>query len=339
MLDAIHEQTGVGYTGSDVWSKFNTPRKEKWICCPDCKHRVFPVKFHTRQIKNREKITVVSHFRLESDTICIHKESDEHKKLKVLVAQLIENKEVMLKVNGQSVGWNTLKFKSIPKLAFRWEQKEADRRADVMFEFESIHPTLGKGIIFEVQISAITPTEIYERERDWMLYGWSLVWIEPDMFDGGYGIKEQEIIINRPFLFSAIQYMKMEKERMDDTIITMTSLLAEIDLEKTRVIDEIRGEARQLFDVEVKNFKETEFDKMRGTVMKNLLNLEKWTTKTCRTCCYGTPGKDRDRQIVNGLIACWWNKNQGISRRPESREQFDVCENYLRRGSSRSERY
>lgn len=196
MLDALHKNTGLGYPAYEIWGKFENPRQEDWICCPTCKKEVTPVIGHLRTVDGI-KISVISHFRLKNPDQggCLTGESDEHKNSKILLAHLVENKNIRLKYEGLELCVNDLNFTSAPRLAFRWEQKRENRRADVLFEFTEWHPLLGKGINFEVQKYVQTEEEKFRRENDWVKQGYSVAWVPLDHFDG-YSIIENTIEVS-----------------------------------------------------------------------------------------------------------------------------------------------
>lgn len=178
LLEAIHKTTSRGYSGREIWDKFDDPRKEEWICCPTDQKPVTPVVEHSRLINN-EKIFVVPHFRLlEGQGGCISVESDAHKKAKILLASLIDNKRIQLQIGRSFVPYSSLEFKEVPRLPFRWEQKRKQRRADVLFELRQWHNVLGQGLVFEIQTSNLSEEERRKREIDWISNGYSLTWLD-----------------------------------------------------------------------------------------------------------------------------------------------------------------
>lgn len=180
----MHKKTCVGFHALEIWDKFSDPYSEEWVFCPDplCAKKVTPVKSHIRTM-NGEEYTVVSFFRHQEGVGgCIYPEGDEHKRAKIIIATMVENQKVPLVIGKTEIPYSSLHFKNVPRLAFRWEQKREDRKADVLFEFEEWHPALGQGIVFEAQMSNITYEEMERRETDWVSKGYSLVWLRAEDF-------------------------------------------------------------------------------------------------------------------------------------------------------------
>lgn len=184
MLDAVHKNTGKPYHNYEVPKIFEKPGNEEWICCPICKKPVSYVKAHKRKFNGKD-IPVVMHFRIKNAETggCISGESDEHRNAKVLLATLLENKEIKIQYENIVFGFDDLKIKDVPKIPFRWEQTRENRRADILFEFKEWHPMLGKGINFEIQRYSQTEEAQYNRENDWIKQGYSVSWIPIKCFN------------------------------------------------------------------------------------------------------------------------------------------------------------
>jgi len=215
MWDAIHKKTNKGYASFDIWDLFKKPHNEEWICCPDCKKLVTPVKFHYKT-RNKKKFFVATHFRIKGNFAggCIHGESDEHKKKKILIASLVENKKIDLKINGSTIPFSCLKIKDVPKLPYRWEQKRYDNRADVLFEFEEWHPILGSGIVFEIRVSE-SKNNNNGKEFDWCKNGYSLAWLDKEQFED-LSLKENKIRIDNSWAFSFFNFMDETRDTISD---------------------------------------------------------------------------------------------------------------------------
>lgn len=186
MLDAFHKNTETPYHNYEVSKIFEAPGKEEWVCCPICMKPVSYVKEHKRKV-NGKNVPVIMHWRIKNADSggCISGgESDEHRNSKILLANLLENKEIKIQYEGLDFSFDDLKIKDVPQLPFRWEQKRENRRADILFEFIEWHPVLGKGINFEIQKYSQTDENKFERENDWVKQGYSITWIPIESFDG-----------------------------------------------------------------------------------------------------------------------------------------------------------
>lgn len=231
MFGAIHkntlEETGSisqsGYFAHQVWLMFKDPHKEDWFCCPICKKPVTPVVKHDR-VMNGNTIKIPSFFRvIEGVGGCVSEESDEHKNAKILLASLIESKQITLKIGKSTIPFSSLKFKQVPKIPFRWEQTREKRRADVLFELQEWHNVLGQGIVFEVQTSELGREKREKRVSDWVLNGYSLTWLGIEEFTGD-SLKNNEIVIDNVWSLSfakicihALQMMEAHRIRITET--------------------------------------------------------------------------------------------------------------------------
>jgi len=226
MWDAIHKETGKECFATEVWKLYKNPHKEDWLCCPICKKSVTPVKGHVRE-KDSRKIFVTSHFRIKDKNTggCIYGESDEHKKLKILIATLIENQSIKLKIGDAYIPYSKLKIKSVPELPYRWEQTVGNRRADVKFQFKEWHPVLGQGIVFEIALTETEQKKI-EKEIDWNTQGYSLAWLEEKDFEGN-SLTNSFIKISNPWSLTCLKFIRGEKEEIKDLIFEKRILLDE----------------------------------------------------------------------------------------------------------------
>lgn len=357
MLDAIHEATGKEYQGYEIWPPtFLNPYEEKWICCPSCKHKVTPVK----SFKRKDTLKFVSsHFRQQENETCTKKESDEHRRYKILISNLIENKEIVLKVDNIPIPWNELNIKEI-----KLERGEGGRRADVRVYFNELHGLLGKGIVFEIQLSKITPEEIVARERDWLINGLSLAWIKKDMFDGEYSFSCEDIIIDRPYLFAVVEAVRREYDRITEVRKLFEKDVSSVDTTIKNIATNAQNQLGHFIDEKLHTIEEPTKDKLRqlqndlisaetiitkklvdmekqitdakNTALNNLLNLPSWTAKTCRTCKYGGWKKERDSNgkytiFSSELISCFKNYDRTRKNRDAItiHEKFDTCDIHL----------
>lgn len=183
-----------------------------------------------RKINDKE-VFVVSHFRIKNSSfgLCITNESDEHKKAKILIATLVENKEIILKIGNSTIPYSALNIKNVPEIPFRWEQNRENRRADVLFEFYEWHPVLGQGIVFEVQTYQLPEEDKTKREFDWICNGYSLAWLPIDLFQD-LSLTQNEILINNPW---ALKFAKINSELTKYT----KDLLFELTNEKEKYED------------------------------------------------------------------------------------------------------
>ena len=298
MLEAIHKKTfeatknasQSGYHASLIWSRFENPENEDWVCCPICQKSVVPVKYHFRKINkdtlSEREIAVISYFRIKNGETggCATGESDEHKNAKILIACLIENKKVFLKIGDAIIPYSALNIKSVPTIPFRWEISKGNRRADILFQFSEWHQLLGQGIVFEIQTYILPDEEKQKREIDWICKGYSLSWIPIELFQD-YGITTDEIIIDNPWA------IKLAKINMDLTSYTK-NLLFELINEKQK--------------------------------------YEERRVKTCRTCIKSGTDKENPELLVCWHGTTWdKDLGTRTSRRyPTRHEPLDTCLNH-----------
>jgi hypothetical protein len=231
MLEAVHKETEQPYYAHNIWTKFTNPREEKFYCCPMCKKPVTPVIGHDRIGGTH----VISHFRIENKEEmggCSTEggESEEHKKGKILIASLIEDKTINLNINKTKIPYSSLKILEVPHIPWRWEQCVGNRRADILFKFIEWHTMLGLGIVLEIQISKLDEIKRKERTYDWIGNGYSVAWIEGKELDDN-GLKTNEIVIQYPHtneiltLFNdKITRMREENNKANGNIIELNEL-------------------------------------------------------------------------------------------------------------------
>lgn len=226
MWEAIHKKTRKAYWSDQCEVEFNDPHDEEWVCCPLDSKPVEYVKQHPRTINGKE-IIIPAFFRMEKGAsgscISFSNESEQHKKLKILVATLLENKRIKLQVSDSVIEWDELKIRNVKRLPFRWEQQKEKRRADVLFEFERWHPLLGKGIVFEIVVSEDMKS-IDEKRVDWNENGYSFTFLNLDMFEERT-LKEKYIKIFDPWLITIYKNLRFETERLRDLINQKERLL------------------------------------------------------------------------------------------------------------------
>lgn len=212
------------FFADQTWNAFPDPHKEEWFCCPVCRKPVTPVIPHVR-IVNEKEVKVPSFFRLmEGVGGCISTESDEHKKAKILLASLIENEKIILKVGNATIPYSNLNFKEVPRLPFRWEQTRENRRADVLFELSEFHNVLGQGIVFEIQRDS--PPEKKKRELDWICNGYSLTWLDTIEFTED-SLTSNEVTIDKVWSLSFAEYVQEMANEIRNLNVTFNQLLKE----------------------------------------------------------------------------------------------------------------
>lgn len=235
MLGALHkktyEETGSAiqsaYFGYQIWDKFKDPYSEEWLCCPICKKPVSPVKKHVRNYNDKE-INVISHFRNRSNDGCISTESDEHKNAKILLSSLIENNKIKLKIKTSFINFNELKYKEVPRLPFRWEQKRENRRADVLFEFINWHNVLGQGLVFEIQNYDLDELSTQKRETDWIQNGYSLAWVPLSLFTDE-SLVTTELSVDCVWAIRYLETMRRLKEELSTLFYSIKNEMAKYE--------------------------------------------------------------------------------------------------------------
>jgi hypothetical protein len=317
MLEALHKKTNLPFSGYKAFSTFQEPHAEEWVCCPIDNKPVTPVRSHERKTG-----IVVAHFRLINDELggCSVGESDEHRKYKILISSLVENANTPLIVGQTEIPYSSLKVKSVPMIAARWEKPVENHRADVLFSFIEWHPVLGQGIVFEIQLSSISVFEKEKRENEWIENGYSLSWLQPsDFSEETYSLNNNKIIITNPW---ALKYLHLMEQKQKDAfykIQELTSVLSDLRLS---AISTYNGMKEEIHEYTIEQLK------------KDFLY------KSCRTCTHGSddlskviernPGTAQFVQKMKptGLVACWYNYKNGISKRPSKREPMSHCENW-----------
>jgi competence CoiA-like predicted nuclease len=299
MLDAIHKNTKQGYSAYQIWSIFKNPYEEEFYCCPDCQKKVIPVKGHIR----KETINVISFFRLDDPAAggCIHGESDEHKKAKILIASLIENEKIKLEINKTTIPYHSLKIKEVPHLPWRWEQTVKDRRADILFRFSEWHPLLGLGLVLEIQISNLDEEKRSQRTQDWISQGYSITWIEGEDIEED-NLKTEEIIVQHPYTSELNALIESKIDRLDEKIE-----------ESKETIEEIRR--------------------------TSLEEIEEYTNlgKSCRTCIHANWDRTKDKKIISyNYLNCWEKYENYRKKGPEHVELLGRCCYWKKRDTNKS---
>jgi hypothetical protein len=296
LLDAIHAKTNKGYHAFEIWEKFDKPHEETWECCPAHKFPVTPVIAH----KRNETIFVISHFKTLGQH-CPTGESDKHRKAKTVVAALVENKEIEICYDNFIIPFKNLEYKEKPKIPFRWEEiKVGNRRGDVVFDFIGFNSILGKGIVFEIQLSNITSNEIRKRERDWCNSGYSFAWItEKILSDDGKGLLTNKISLS--YLFA----------------IKLNNHLANVGNQ----LKDLSHAIHQRYQERMEEIEELKHELMREN---NILKRN-----TCRSCKYGgviteewmKPGQE-------GMQNCWYGFKIKVQKHPDKVEPTSSCHNF-----------
>jgi hypothetical protein len=362
LFDAIHkltlEKTGdehtSGYYADEIWSKFPDPHKEQWLCCPICLKSVVPVIHHNRNI-NGEEVGVLSHFRMKDENMgeCVHGESDKHKRLKILVATLVENKKIVLKTGAANILYSDLDIKDVARPSFRWEQTLENRRADVQFNFNNWHHPLGQGIVFEIQISSISTEDKKARENDWISRGYSVAWLKENDFSEDALLKDK-ILIDYPFDLSIFglnkvvlntvntikQEIEKETEEIKKEIENFKNSMkrdGEFFVNSIGTLNEVKSDLRLqrvIFAAETKEILENIgiFGTQTQASIKKM--IDESYTNTCRNCLHGKTEMIAWKET--GGYYCLWNTISCVdplgcnpnNTVPLRHEAFDACEKY-----------
>lgn len=218
LWDAYHLDTQKGYYAWEIWGLWPDPHDENWVCCPICKKKVTPYIAHTRNTEYGE-VDVQTHFKLQDGNSggCISKESDEHKNAKILIANLVDNKKINLKVDNCIIPNASLNYSNVPHLSFRWEQTRGDQRADILFELKEWHLALGQGIDFEIQTKEMSTEKKLEREFKWISKGYSLAWLPTSLFGEDF-LTINEIIIDNVWAIKFAELINNRKNSIIDAI-------------------------------------------------------------------------------------------------------------------------
>jgi hypothetical protein len=297
LLEAIHKKSSKGYHSWDAWKEFKNPNEEEWECCPTHKFPVSFVKPHTR----KNEVFVTSHFRSKNQH-CPTGESDKHRKTKTLIASLVENKNIEICYDDFVIPFKNLVYKDIPKIPFRWEEiKVGNRRGDIVFDLVGFNSLLGKGIVFEIQLSKISEREIKKREHDWCENGYSFAWITPDMItENENSLTTNKIPLTYLFsiklnthIFNHAEKMKRLAENMQDSY-----------RRRMLEIDEILHNLKRDNNI--------------------------WMRNTCRTCEFGGINKHPESHddVYSGLMCCWFSWKMGVQKFPDKVEPMSSCHNF-----------
>lgn len=186
MLAAIHKETNKPVTAFAVahsltWinkdphaEEFIAPRHEigNWIELE--RKGITEVKVCFVKQHQREDEIVCDHFRIITEGAVENpdNESEEHKLAKETLYDKIIKDEVIL------LDWEGKRISEVAKIKDVYiERPVGQKRADVLVDFEEIHPVLGRGIAFEIQISPQNDIKTYKRTYDRAAQGYSICWI------------------------------------------------------------------------------------------------------------------------------------------------------------------
>lgn len=308
MDSAIHKKTGKEYFAPLIWKQGLFENKdvhdEEWLASSDeiqnfdelidKEIRVTPVISHMR--KNS---FIPSFFRLFpefTDKVILIKESELHKKLKIVISVLLTeefncslkyDKEAYL-VKNLPVDFERLR-ENIKKMEVRKNITTTNqyRTADVLLPFV-FNPFWGNGIAIEIRVTEKEDTE-EDKEDFWFQRGYSIIWIDEEDFitnEGRLGLNKN--------ILDVIPFSIGYKRILDNHIDEMQSYLHE-GWEK---LDEEKREFNSLIDR---------------------------IGKSCRTCKHGSIDNRN-----NELIACWFHTRttRNGKNAPTKHEQLDSCEYY-----------
>jgi hypothetical protein len=189
MLKAIHKDSGKLISSFKLikdlsWAgrskeKFIAPSYEigNWIELKKKGITEVEVIYVNPYFKNDEKEYVSGHFRIKTEgaveNIC--NESEEHKLAKEILYQRILDDEIkIINFDNKKISF----FADIEDISI--EERVGRKKADVLVDFKEIHPVLGRGISFEVQISPQNEKKTFERTYSRSAQGYSIVWLWGD---------------------------------------------------------------------------------------------------------------------------------------------------------------
>lgn len=330
MFDAVHKKSGKGYYPPTIWDVFDDPYSEDWICCPEEDKKVTPVKAYRR----KDGVLVSAHFRHAKGTSekCKYAggggEGELHRKYKNLLVSLIKSDEIDFVIEGEPLelekDFDTSRF--MADLTHKWESislndvekekytEDKKRRPDLRIPFNSFHPFFGKGLAIEIQLSDQTEKKKQNRTEDILNNLWSVVWLHEQQFEdsnNSFGISTNEIKINYPFL-------KCFVKRQINSLSVFTNDVVNLKSQTQDEIDRIERSMNM---------------KINSLLKKTLRSYR----KTCRTCKYGRPHKEkRNGEYVetdDDRIDCHYLRiRKNIKEKPRVHEPLDSCDNWRRKG-------
>jgi len=143
------------------------------------------------------------------------------------------------------------------------------RRADVICPFIIKHPILGNGIIFEIQFSNQKEKTRLDRELDWALRGYSLVWIFKEdieeVSNNNLLLKKDSLDVNT---FTSL--IKKNNQILVKNLRTTTQELSrQLEEKKYEIINEIKEKKLAELNIdriEIKEIVEDMFDELKNKI-------------------------------------------------------------------------
>jgi len=210
---------------------------------------------------NGTKVFVSPHFRIlnkEALGINIIPESREHKLAKNWIYNRIKNDDLILiysKINKPEIYENSVSLKELnldlKRLGIETSVNTTinSRRADIILPLLNKNDLWGNGIIFEVQFSNQFKETEDKRTMDWILKGYSVVWLKPEDFnfldENFIELKNNKIRIE-PFSTMLYYGTKDITKNMKYEIQEQCRLL---DKKKVDVLNELNSKFKEIFNL------------------------------------------------------------------------------------------
>ena len=223
------------------------------------------VKAHKRYEGTAQEENVVAHFRIENDKARenLQYESEQHKLAKQYIYDKIE--DIII------INYENKRISEIAEIEdIRIEKGVGEKRADVLITFKKSHPTLGKGIAFEVQISPQNEEKTAIRSFDRACYGYSIVWLWSEDLR-----RFNNFVKVIPFNLALKEY---NENSLGGNILELTNIA-----EKGKVLtEEIKREIMSAVNInekiktqikeEISEFELNSFRKFKEEITKSLVN-------------------------------------------------------------------
>jgi len=290
MLIAIHKKTGkrieahklrldASWVGSenDEWIA-PTPEVSNW---EELKaNKIFEVK--VGYIKNhksqREGISymVRDHFRIKTKGArdSSENESEEHKLAKEgIYYTLIDDKIDLVwgneKVKPSALGKFNLEIEE------RLSHNKNAKIGDVVMTFQNRHDILGKGIVFEIQLSNQTQEKTEERTYDRVKEGYSVVWMWDGMFCLNELINPELKVI--PFRTALDEYDALKLEEVNALGRVMDNKILELERSQALALERANNAflsslrtGKEFGQTEYQNFLKEKKEEIYNDILQNL---------------------------------------------------------------------
>ncbi len=245
MLNAIHKKTGKVIEAfklrtDPLWLKCN---EEEWIApFPEISNweelkqkEIFEVKvsYVKAHKSNRDGsfFMVRDYFRITTEGAKdkSENESEEHKLAKEgIYYNLIEEKLTLMFGNEEFKPSSLGKFNL--EIEERLSRNKTAKIGDVVMTFENPHQSLGKGIVFEIQLSPQNQEKTEERTYDRVKQGYSVVWLWHGMFSLNE-LKNKKLIII-PFRTALEEYDNLKIRELNNVFGIVENRIEKIILEQ-----------------------------------------------------------------------------------------------------------